>query len=79
MSKVEWKKFYNKIAEVQHCCSCINLKSGNQIVMIEHNGAHTIITYNGDFINPRVHSPVKVADENVNDIKSIIEFMSEVF
>ena len=50
LSKVEWKKFYNKIAEAQHGGYAEKLSNGNVIVCIEDNNIHTIVAYNGDFV-----------------------------
>ena len=46
--------------------------------MIEHDNIHTAICYNGDFINPQVHLTMRVEDDNVKDIESIIDFLEEV-
>lgn len=79
LSKVEWKKFFNKIAEVQYGGYAEKLNSGNVAVTIEHDNIHTIIVYNGSFVSPIVSKTIKVNDEKSKAIKSIMDYLKESY
>ena len=79
LSKVEWKKFYNKIAEVQHGGYAEKLSNGNVIVCIEDNNIHTVVAYNGDFVDPKVYKTIKVKDEKSMTIKGIMDYLKEYY
>ena len=79
LSNVEWKKFYNKIAEVQHGGYAEKLKSGDIVVTIEHNNIHTIVVYNGSFVSPLVNKTIKVKDKKAKLIKSMLDILKEAY
>lgn len=79
LSKVEWKKFFNKIAEVQYGGYAEKLNNGNVIVCIEDNNVHTIVIYNGDFVNTKVYKTIKVNDKKSRLIKGILDMLKEVY
>lgn len=79
LSKAEWRKFYIKIAEVQHGGYASKTKSGKTIVNIEHNNVHSIIIYSGDFIAPQITKVKKVNDNNMHKYAKLIDRLKKEY
>lgn len=78
LSKAEWRKFYTKIAEVQHGGKSIKTNSGKVIVNIEHNNIHSFIVYDGDFVAPVVNKVIKVSDNQIEMHDTLINVIKEL-
>ncbi len=78
LSKVEWKKFYNKIAEVQYGGDYETTSNGKTMITIEHENVHSIIVFNGDFDMPVVNKVIKIKDSQIEDYRGFLDMIKEL-